>query len=496
MDKQEFIQKITDKLGADEREEKIAFKIFIDKITNHIAENSTIRIPDIGIFHLKKYQKRDAAKTKHLDKASFQYYLLAVPFTQIDEGSEIISFNVSGSKEEKPADNSYFSFSIDKPIIPLKTINKKDLLIQSSYIQLQRKFEYEVDKLFESTVSLNDFTLDFKPSELELLEIDVDTNDEMIFEDKYQKDSLGSIPWDFGATQKEDEAESVFDEAAAQKPEQDIPDQFEGELNDKYVFDEKVNDGLPIENDEKSFEETSEDVQIESLYDKEDKPASGVIPEQTEAEDDLKVDSFSMDYFKKSAPTIPEEKEQQNFVSPKETVSMNRIEEEVHVEKSNKIFWISISFIILLTVAGLYYYFFIIKISNDSVVEEKSTPVENVHPVTTNDSLLNARDSLQTKETIVTKTEVAVKSDSLIRTDNKFKQVGEYFYTDGKTYTIQISSWKSRKVAEKEVVRLRSLNLDAYLAVKYPKSASPWYLVRIGDYPDLQDARKTLSNIK
>lgn len=84
----------------------------------------------------------------------------------------------------------------------------------------------------------------------------------------------------------------------------------------------------------------------------------------------------------------------------------------------------------------------------------------------------------------------------MIRTDNKSKHVGGNFYTDGNTFTYQVSSWKSKSTAEKDAKRLRALGFDAYLTIKNPQSVSPWYLVRVGNYTSLQEARNKVINIK
>jgi len=501
MNKQELIQRITEKLGADERENKIAFEIFINKITNRLDEDSTIRIPDVGIFQLKKYLKRSPGKVNQMDKSSIQYYLLAVPFSFIDEASEILSFNVTGAREDKDVDVSPFSFSIDKPIIPLKTINKKDLLVQSSYIRLQRKFEYEVDKLFESTVSLNDFTLDFKPSELELMEIDVDASNEKLFENKYSEGGPGSIPWDFGITEDDTESLDEFEEKQVNKSKNIRDDQ----ILDQFTIRKKtefVDSNLNLDESAKveRTEATEDQLNIDAFYDKDEKPISGVTVEHSvkEDEEDIAVDQFSMSHFTKSAQINDEEGEESGFVESNGHFITKPVEEIVETEKSNTFFWIVITFIILLTSAGLYYYFFIVKnAENNSIEENIRHSNTSFQPPVAVDSSFQVQDTVQKRDTITTISNIQeTPTDSIIRSDNKLRHVGGNIYTDGTSYTYQASSWKSKRTAEKDVQRLRALGYDAYITIRNPQSLSPWYLVRIGNYQDLQEAKNATINIK
>ncbi len=500
MNKQELIQKITDKLGADERENKIAFEIFIDKITNHLDENSTIRIPDVGIFQLKKFMKRDRDKTEILDKSQVQYYLLAVPFSFIDEASEIISFNVTGVKEEKDFNRSPFSFSIDKPVIPLKTINKNNLLVQSSYIQLQRKFENEVDKLYESTVFLDDFNIDFKPSELELMEIDVDSSDDKLFEKKYSDGGPGSIPWDFGVTEveteNEGEIESGFVKKGTEKKNENILDQLKIRQQTEFIDNIDLNDESEIDKEEKAEDE----LDIDALYVEEDKPEIKISEEKSlnDIEDEIKIENFSMNNFTKSTQMDEGDELESESVEKKENFLTRPVEEVIEKESSNTLFWVVISIIIVITSVSLYYYFFIIKNAENNAVEENVQQYNKNYQVPVSaDSSYKGQDTIKRVEAMPTETNSSeIKTDSLIRSDNKLKHVGGNFYSDGNTFTFQVSSWKSKTTAEKDAQRLRAMGYDAYLTVQNPQSISPWYLVRVGSYESLKAARDAVKNIK
>ena len=61
-------------------------------------------------------------------------------------------------------------------------------------------------------------------------------------------------------------------------------------------------------------------------------------------------------------------------------------------------------------------------------------------------------------------------------------------YSDGR-YTIQVSSWKTRSKAEREVQRFGDLGLDAWVeAADLPEMGGRWYRVRIGSFADIPEA--------
>ena len=62
------------------------------------------------------------------------------------------------------------------------------------------------------------------------------------------------------------------------------------------------------------------------------------------------------------------------------------------------------------------------------------------------------------------------------------------FFTDGKLYCFQLSSWKIKAQADKEVTRLKSLGYSALVQEASIPKMGKWYRVRIGYFNSLQEA--------
>ncbi len=80
---------------------------------------------------------------------------------------------------------------------------------------------------------------------------------------------------------------------------------------------------------------------------------------------------------------------------------------------------------------------------------------------------------------------------------SRFTEAAANIYYDGSTYTLQVSSWPNKKLAEKEVQRLAQKGYDAFIMKAYiPKYKKNWYRVRIGDLQSKAEAKRIQQNIK
>lgn len=70
-------------------------------------------------------------------------------------------------------------------------------------------------------------------------------------------------------------------------------------------------------------------------------------------------------------------------------------------------------------------------------------------------------------------------------------------WTDGKIYTIQISSWRNREKAENELNRLIASGHDAYLMEVYlSNKGQNWYRVRVGYFDSYESAKSYENKIR
>lgn len=70
-------------------------------------------------------------------------------------------------------------------------------------------------------------------------------------------------------------------------------------------------------------------------------------------------------------------------------------------------------------------------------------------------------------------------------------RVNRTIYFDGKTYNVQVSSWRNKLKAEQEVKRLRKEGYDAFVLIaNLPEKGGIWYRVRIGSFKTLDEAKE------
>jgi septal ring-binding cell division protein DamX len=73
-----------------------------------------------------------------------------------------------------------------------------------------------------------------------------------------------------------------------------------------------------------------------------------------------------------------------------------------------------------------------------------------------------------------------------------FKKVKENIYLEGNTYTVQLSSWKSKAKAVGEVKKLRNKGLSAFVEEVTLPGRGIWYRVKIGNFRTQSEAEKYL----
>jgi cell division septation protein DedD len=77
------------------------------------------------------------------------------------------------------------------------------------------------------------------------------------------------------------------------------------------------------------------------------------------------------------------------------------------------------------------------------------------------------------------------------------KEISTAIFTDGNQFCIQISSWKNKAQAEKEVKSLQNKGYNAFVVSAKPKNRNDiWHRVRVGFFDLLKDAIKIQQQIK
>lgn len=77
------------------------------------------------------------------------------------------------------------------------------------------------------------------------------------------------------------------------------------------------------------------------------------------------------------------------------------------------------------------------------------------------------------------------------------RNVTSTIFTDGNLYCFQVSSWKTKSIADQEVNRLKTRGHHAYLVEAQPKhKRGTWYRVRVGYFNSLNEAKSAERSAK
>ncbi len=622
MNKEALINKLSEVLGTSAKEVKIAYDIFLQKITETLNENETVKIPELGIFRIQKNSgelKKIISIDSDIEKDA--YFLLFYP----NETGEVIPYYINyHKKSEAEIINSAFNLSGAKQLIPVSEEGKKELLVQSSYINLQKNLEDKIEQLFENSMKLENFGLNFqqgKSEEEKSFAGDFEiTEDDFVNDEKFKvEENINDeeIPWDF-TPKFEDENlnESEVENSATEEISFDEKSFEENPLeieSDEIISDEndivtkenpldEINQEISSESDDDNFIEIDEselfkdedetpvnidsndDLDIElpeidlSEFENEnqnDEIISGDFM-QTEIQDeeisgeDLSEnisDEIDQDEFQSvenentedqiypGQITINDVDENENEIEDEPVLEESLIDENINSEEEQtsktisskkkykflediedveeKVkypswFGIVLAAFILFTAAGIYYFFFyqnsrvsaakpgpqIIERSYDipvSVIPQDENSTDEI-AAAENEIYENANEQTQQSQVQpenenipepVKETPAAVQAQSSnaqsneiqIRNDNKNDLVRDNIFSDGKNYTVQLSSWQSRSKAEGEVRRLRSSGYDSYLT-SVNRNDGTWYRVRIGNFGSVEEAQAQLNKVK
>lgn len=114
---------------------------------------------------------------------------------------------------------------------------------------------------------------------------------------------------------------------------------------------------------------------------------------------------------------------------------------------------------------------------------------------------LNEPAKVEVKETEIENSKIPIVSETSVpktEYDNQNeKEVSTAIFTDGNLFCIQISSWKNRSQAEKELKSLQKKGYNAFIVSVKPKNRNDiWHRVRVGNFTSLKEAIKIQQQIK
>lgn len=128
-------------------------------------------------------------------------------------------------------------------------------------------------------------------------------------------------------------------------------------------------------------------------------------------------------------------------------------------------------------------------IKSDSIVTIKKDSNKVITPVT-------KPVASEQKPPVSTEQKVPVISQNPEKSSSGSELVKGNIFREGDIYTVQVSSWREKNVADREVARLTRLGYPAYVQSAVIPGRGKWYRVRVGEFKTLQEAEEYSNKLK
>lgn len=151
MNLSELQKKIADVLGVSGSQKELAFEIFVDDVSEILAEGLTLKVPRIGFFQQKiNHQKKSKTHT-------LLFSPLSEDFTH-DTRNLYLTIDVTAkSKDAVEYDSNVFSIGVGKPLLPLSIDELPDS--ETSYTMLKKSIEERVKELIAESDQIPNFNI-------------------------------------------------------------------------------------------------------------------------------------------------------------------------------------------------------------------------------------------------------------------------------------------------------------------------------------------------
>lgn len=151
------------------------------------------------------------------------------------------------------------------------------------------------------------------------------------------------------------------------------------------------------------------------------------------------------------------------------------------------------------------------KLKKEIISDTKDKNVQVVEPVTMNTKPVTGKPAKEKKETVkkketpkkeetsnkeMPKTETPKVVSSTGYDASKETNPSGVIFSDGNSFCFQVSSWKLRSQAEKEVARLQKAGHNAFIQEASVAGKGKWFRVRIGFFNSLQEATAYRKKVK
>ncbi len=498
MKNSEVIKRICKFAGINETEEQLFFEAFTKKLFEKFRTGNLLKIDDIGFIHLKNIR---TSENGHQPKG--------IVFSETNRVAPNNNyFFLSNNSDIFHPGDFCFSSSLRKMEIPLGDEIDTELFIPPSGNELLSFIDVKVENLLNETEiidnNLNEsevFTIRTELPEIKEVEnLEDISNYKSILEDKKEKIVH---PEKF---QKIDSISSGLNE--------DVTHKFKEETTSIpkkpiiIVKDEKDETKVT---DEKGFTKVKFN-KIDSLSEQEkqkiEKPEEEKVEEKKEEKQPIPEEEKN-----KIIEALKEEEIQKYFREKRKIAKERKNIPETHVKRKlkGKIF-IPLIIIVVLAISIYFYRFYNFENSNNSAgmkMLPASNPVEIErnydipvdYPYLANnkenlifDGIDSAVYSPQNNKIESAPKELSSQSEIPTVKEGTYKNLGDYIYTDGKIYFVQVSSWKYESSAFKHAAHLKKGGYNASVERVISNSGNIYYRVRIGDFNSIAEARKYAQN--
>jgi cell division septation protein DedD/nucleoid DNA-binding protein len=527
MNKEFLLEKIKSLVNCSNNEKEVAFQFLVKSILSKINEVQAIKIKGLGIFQLKNEPLLREERKKVKTTESSSKTLIYAPFyddTEKEFSNLFLNIDLDNSdfKDYHEVDNA-FSLGFGKPTIPIFGQDSNKFLKKIKDYKIKSSFEETITRLIQESEVLDDFNIFSDHIEKAFL---ADESKELKEESiqNLLSDAVLADEVDISnqKTESEKEPEILDEELSGQKVTEEAEKQINPISEDLEITDESIEKLFSDEELEKVFvEETeihektesensltdinSEETIEDNIQEKENIIESEIAPDEIPEEDSKRktmFDKLDAMLTKPDAENIVDEIISDELPdSGKEEISEKIKTEVQQTSKKGKytfyksvIFWFLAVFIIVLAVS-LYlitpdYFSSKSDIAKKNFVQKEKGKVQTP---TLNVDSSEAKNDSTAEISLPAKEEKSFEDKSLYRTPAKDMKISNQIFYDGKNYTVQVSSWLDKSIAENEVKKLRARGFDAFIYQVYVASkGSTWSRVRIGNFKSSSEAESFL----
>lgn len=540
---------MAENLGVSRTQKDLAFKIFINKVTSILGYDEALKIPDIGIFQLKKGSDENGnIKETAFNKSS---RIIFSPTYSTDKEENVSLFLTINVDEQNRAseilDEKIFSLGVGKPLIPIansgpessggtadiyfqKSIQARiaDLLSRAEKLE---NFDLWDDYLSRQRLASSEDTQPDTEDNVEGLEFNEPENETADSEENLPVFENNGIHESF-----EEKAEVLDQNLADEKIVEDVlentnnsdiedtgtdrmemfPD--ENEITEEPdVPSESDNFEIPPEEMESAMEFSENNIindsndLSENVINEKNSPSETLGNDSSiiENNENLDIGSEMEESLKNLEETEGEEKgiiEGENLENNTASPKLKEPEEDdIDNNFSKQTFWMLIIAFVLLGVIGIYYFFISGNNSQPAKIAVKREVVNKpeIKKVNTQEKA-----SLPVAEKIENQPAKPIVKENVSNNNNnkvtasankpvagQETEIEDFIYFNGLNYSVQVSSWKKPENAKAEIEKLKKKGINASVVKANLGSRGIWYRVRIQNIKSLKEAQSIKNNL-